>query len=817
MPRSVRCALLAFLLLSPLASPTDLARVHLGRPLEYYVILSAGFDVIEFHASDPDRGETGPPAVDVLLHGDDDLKLARMGFSFEVLQTDLEAAITVGSKPLTQALASGPPNFGMGGMGGFYTFAEIVATIDHYATNYPALVSPKQAIGTTHEGRTIWAFKVSDNPTQTENEPRVLFDALHHAREPMSAHTLLWFVDVLATGYGVDPSITQLVDEREIWFVPCVNPDGYVYNQTTNPGGGGLWRKNRRNNAGSCEGVDLNRNWPTGWAWDNAGSSSDPCSEVYRGPGAASEPEVQAMNQFLTGKSFATAWSMHTYGEWMVEPYGYKPVSPSPAYAEYSADMVAYNGYIAGIAYTLLYPANGAALDHYHDVHGAVAFSPEIGDAFWPPIQDAVAIAEENVEPGLLMVKYAGGWVDVAGLTVVEVAGDGDGAVDPGETGRVVLTLRNKGQADTAASLLVSSPTPDVTTGAGGATTPTVASLTNFTLDDAALDFTVAASVAPGSTLSLEVSLTAVVDSVSHVVVVPITIGSPRVILRDDCEADRGWSAGLPTDDATAGLWERDDPNQVIYNGAVSQPANDATPAPGTDCFVTGNDAASAGSDDVDSGRTTLVTPRFDLTNTAAPHVRYSRHYFNDDNDDAFLVSISNDDGSNWTDLESITGVHNGWTQMTWQVEDFLAKSDRMRLRFIAEDSPNNSITEAAIDDFEVIDFAATPHLGQMGKASPGATFELQLAGAPNAIYLMYLSTGTGTATVSGVTGTFGLDVGSLFFLFSAGLPSNGFVRLPIPVPSNGALVGAKAYFQAIVDLPPPTVSNVAEVTVETP
>jgi murein tripeptide amidase MpaA len=124
---------------------------------------------------------------------------------------------------------------------------------------YPNLITPKWSLGTTHEGRQIWAVKISDNPNVNENEPQVFFDALIHAREPQSMATVLYFMYYLLENYGINQEVTYLVNNREIYFVPVLNPDGYVYNQTTNPSGGGDWRKNRRNNSGSY-GVDLNRN-----------------------------------------------------------------------------------------------------------------------------------------------------------------------------------------------------------------------------------------------------------------------------------------------------------------------------------------------------------------------------------------------------------------------------------------------------------------------------------------------------------------------------------------------------------------------------
>ncbi|HLG32838.1 MAG TPA: M14 family metallopeptidase, partial [Ignavibacteriaceae bacterium] len=207
----------------------------------------------------------------------------------------------------------GVSGFDFGSMGGYYTFDEIAADLDEMVKNYPNLITQKFSIGTSVEGRTIWAIKISDNPNVNENEPAVGFDALVHAREPQSMATLMYFMWYLLENYGSDPEVTYLVNNREIYCVPCFNPDGYEYNRQTDPGGGGMWRKNRRNN-GTCYGIDLNRNFSYQWGYDNIGSSPDPCDQTYRGTAAFSEPEAQAVRDMAILKNYGTHFNMHSYG-----------------------------------------------------------------------------------------------------------------------------------------------------------------------------------------------------------------------------------------------------------------------------------------------------------------------------------------------------------------------------------------------------------------------------------------------------------------------------------------------------------------------
>ena len=130
--------------------------------------------------------------------------------------------------------------------------------------------------------------ELSDHPGVDEGEPEVLITSVHHAREPAGLTTVLYTLWYLLEQYGADPEVTYLLDHRRLFVVPVLNPDGYVYNETTNPNGGGYWRKNRRNNGGSF-GVDLNRNYGYEWGYDDVGSSPSPSSETYPGPAPFSD------------------------------------------------------------------------------------------------------------------------------------------------------------------------------------------------------------------------------------------------------------------------------------------------------------------------------------------------------------------------------------------------------------------------------------------------------------------------------------------------------------------------------------------------
>ncbi|GAB4332578.1 MAG: hypothetical protein Kow0037_10230 [Calditrichia bacterium] len=310
----------------------------------------------------------------------------------------------------------GVRGFEFGSMGGFYTFDEVVTELDSMRLMYPNLISVKQSIGQSHEGRDIWVVKISDNPDIDESEPEVLYTALHHAREPQSMMTLMYFMYYLMENYGTDPDITALVNNRELYFIPVVNPDGYVYNQTTNPNGGGMWRKNRRNNGGSY-GVDLNRNYGYKWGYDNSGSSPDPTSETYRGPAPFSEPETAALRDFCNQHDFRLALNYHTYGDLLIHPWAWSDILPDPPddslFVDLCQRMVAHNGYTYGTpGQTVGYSVNGDANDWMYgeDSTKAKIFSmtPEVGPSFWPSPSSIYPLAQENLQPNLILAEGPG-------------------------------------------------------------------------------------------------------------------------------------------------------------------------------------------------------------------------------------------------------------------------------------------------------------------------------------------------------------------------------------------------------------------------
>lgn len=301
-----------------------------------------------------------------------------------------------------------PNNFNLGSMAGYFTYQEMLDNLDSMASKYPNLINTRQIIdpnNLTHENRPIYWVRISDNPNTDESEPEVLYTSLHHAREPVSLSQQIMYMWHLLENYDTDPAIQYLLDNTELYFVPCLNPDGYIYNEVNNPNGGGMWRKNRRNNGGSY-GVDLNRNYGYAWAFNNSGSSGNPSSDTYRGPSAFSEPETQNIRDFATAHNFQLALNYHSYGNMLIYPWAYSDLhtADSLAYVEFSKLMTKENNFITGTGTeTVGYTSNGDADDWFYgeqtQKNKVLAMTPEAGgtDGFWPAITEIDALCKENI------------------------------------------------------------------------------------------------------------------------------------------------------------------------------------------------------------------------------------------------------------------------------------------------------------------------------------------------------------------------------------------------------------------------------------
>ncbi|MGH9245844.1 MAG: M14 family zinc carboxypeptidase [Acidimicrobiales bacterium] len=314
----------------------------------------------------------------------------------------------------------------------YHNYAEMVAAIDEAVADHPSIVR-RFSIGSSYEGRTLWAVKVSDNVAIDEDEPEVLYVGLHHAREHLTVEMMLYVLEELTTGYGSDPRITDIVDNREIVLVFNLNPDGGEYDIVDDEYG--FWRKNRQPNPGSPYiGTDLNRNY--GYRWGCCGGSSGfPGSETYRGPAPFSTPEVANIRHYIDSRvvdgeqQIAAAISFHTYGELVLWPYGYT-FTDVPAdmteedhdvFVEMGTTMAESNGYTPQQS-SDLYITDGDFNDWAYGQHRIFAFTfemypPGSPPGFYPPDEVIPEQTSRNREAVLYLAEQADCPYEVIGET----------------------------------------------------------------------------------------------------------------------------------------------------------------------------------------------------------------------------------------------------------------------------------------------------------------------------------------------------------------------------------------------------------------
>ena len=355
-------------------------------------------------------------SLDIILSTSEIGILMNNGIEFEIMQDDITNYYLSRSRPSINR------DFSLGSMLGNYTLQEAINQMDTLSILYPNFVSEKDSIGTSFEGRTIWAFKLSDNPAIDENEPEVLYTGLTHAREPLSMMNLFYFANWLCENYNNDLIANYLLDNREMWFIPIVNPDGYFYNETIAPDGGGMHRKNRRSNpqnsncnTGTQQGVDLNRNYGYNWGANNSGSSGNPCSAVYRGSSAFSEPETEAVSNFILSREFNNALHYHSYSNLLIHSWGDGSYPDEPyltTLREIGNEMTHYNGYLVGTGIeTVGYTVNGDAVDWSYGNAGLLSYTPEIGsfvDNFWPSEDRVIPLCQDQIYSNSIFAMVAG-------------------------------------------------------------------------------------------------------------------------------------------------------------------------------------------------------------------------------------------------------------------------------------------------------------------------------------------------------------------------------------------------------------------------
>ncbi|KAM4748926.1 carboxypeptidase A1-like [Rhinophrynus dorsalis] len=281
----------------------------------------------------------------------------------------------------------------------YHTLDEIYSWIDILIAEYPKLVS-RINIGQSYEGRPIYALKFSTGG----NKPAIWIDTGIHAREWITPAIGIWTAKKIASSYGNDHSLTEVLNNLDIILEVVTNPDGYAYTHSTNR----MWRKTRSINEGSlCVGVDPNRNWDAGFG--GPGSSSNPCDETYHGKHPHSEPEIKAIVEFIQAHGNVKAMlTIHSYSQLLLFPYGYtnelcpdheelNELAKETVAALYSLHGTKYD---YGTTFHAIYQAAGTTTDWGYESGIKYSYTFELRDTgeygFLLPAEQIIPTAEET-------------------------------------------------------------------------------------------------------------------------------------------------------------------------------------------------------------------------------------------------------------------------------------------------------------------------------------------------------------------------------------------------------------------------------------
>lgn len=369
-------------------------------------------------------------------------------------------------------------NFQLGSMGGCLTVDEALAELDRMKQLFPHLISTKASAsasgmqtngnttgnGTTNSGipidfdpQDIFFVRISDNPEVDEaNEPESLITGMIHAREASSLMNIIYYMWYILENYDTDPTIQNMIDHQELYFVPITNPDGLKWNEIIMDGdSGGGQRKNLRLNVNdngtinftnNRRGIDLNRNSDYYWGFDNAGSSGSESADTYRGDSPGSENEIMIMQEFVGNHLFETAINHHAgLNSIVTTSYnGDSNAAPSGREDEFQnllQNVTRYNRYVHGSAPNTLTPANGDINDWMFggpavaynpqgpltsnpstgSGQGIITFSPENGDEFWPDPTEFLTIAQRAVRINLITSLAAGRYAKLYDYTTTNL------------------------------------------------------------------------------------------------------------------------------------------------------------------------------------------------------------------------------------------------------------------------------------------------------------------------------------------------------------------------------------------------------------
>ena len=328
--------------------------------------------------------------------------------SFDQLKTWQKKGLVEMSFPLENLLLDFPSADSP-----YHNYLEVTKALQDLHAKFPQITT-LTSIGKSVEGRDIWALRVCGQMAKADQLPGSIFMGGHHAREHLSVDTPLRILENLLNRYqSQDAKIISLIDNRDIHFVPAVNPDGLEWDIST--GAYQYWRKNRTKNSSGSYGVDLNRNYS--YKWNHGGSSSDSNSDTYMGPSPFSEPETRAIRDYVEAhKNLNILLSFHTFSELILYPWGHKydgieNTDDNQIHEIMAKKMAQWNDYTPQQA-SELYIASGDTTDWSYGNHKIISFTFELDPAsqwnaggFYPGPQVFDSVVAKNINPVIYLIE----------------------------------------------------------------------------------------------------------------------------------------------------------------------------------------------------------------------------------------------------------------------------------------------------------------------------------------------------------------------------------------------------------------------------
>lgn len=304
----------------------------------------------------------------------------------------------------------------------YHSYDSMTKALQQLEKDHSSIVT-LMSLGRSVQNRDIPMVRISGKSVgqaEANKVPVMFYMGCHHAREHLSVEVPLMLAQYLVSEYGNNPDVTRLVDTREIYIAPMVNPDGHAFD-FTGQRRGKMWRKNRSQNADGSFGVDLNRNY--GFAWGTGGSSKNPQSDVYMGSEPFSEPETRAVRDFVrTQPRMTTLLTLHTFSELVLYPWGHTEdrvgqngkgtPEDYAVFKKMAEEMAQWNHYTPEQA-SDLYIASGDTTDWAYGERGIIAFTFELtpnsmqGGGFYPGDGAIDPTFAENLKPMLYLLDYA--------------------------------------------------------------------------------------------------------------------------------------------------------------------------------------------------------------------------------------------------------------------------------------------------------------------------------------------------------------------------------------------------------------------------